>query len=92
MCLNDVLWTLNFGLPTVDSALINTDSGMWFGDIDLGEMFSNYWLDEQLRPCIGVDVLTLGSRSWDKYGNLKFIQGEWREGRWERWLPTLMGL
>ena len=48
--LNDALWTLNFFSPTINSILRNADGSTWFGDIDLGEMFLNYWLDEELRP------------------------------------------
>ena len=46
--LNKALWTPNFFLPTIDSILRNADDHTWFGDIDLGEMFLNYWLDEEL--------------------------------------------
>ena len=48
--LNAALWTPNFFLPTIDSILCNADDNTWFGDIDLSEMFLNYWLDEELRP------------------------------------------
>ena len=58
--LNAALWTPNFFLPTIDSILRNADGNTWFGDIDLGEMFLNYWLDEELRPYAGVDVSALG--------------------------------
>ena len=58
--LNDALWTPNFFLPTIDLILRNADADTWFGDIDLGEMFLNYWLDEELRPYAGVDVSALG--------------------------------
>ena len=54
--LNDSLWAPNFMLPTVDSILRNASSSTWFGDIDLGEMFLNYPLEERVRPFAGVDV------------------------------------
>jgi hypothetical protein len=54
--LNDCLWAPNFMLPTVDSILRSASSDTWFGDIDLGEMFLNYPLDERVRPYAGVDV------------------------------------
>ena len=54
--LNDSLWAPNFMLPTVDSILRNASASTWFGDIDLGEMFLNYPLDERIRPYAGVDV------------------------------------
>ena len=60
--LNAALWTHNFFLPTIDSILRNADENTWFGDINLGEMFLNYWLDKELRPYAGVDVTLLGER------------------------------
>jgi hypothetical protein len=57
--LNDALWCPSFFLPTIDSILRNADSGTWFGDIDLGEMFLNFMLDEQILPWVGVDVTEL---------------------------------
>jgi hypothetical protein len=54
--LNDSLWARNFFLPTVDSILCNASSSTWFGDIDLGEMFLNYPLDESIWPYASVDV------------------------------------
>ena len=60
--LNAVLWTPKFFLPTIDSILSNTDDETWFGDIDLGEMFLNDWLDGELRPYAGVEVSLLGNR------------------------------
>ena len=40
----------------MDSVLRNADSDTWYGDIDLGEMFLNYFLDEKLRPYARVNV------------------------------------
>ena len=75
--LNDAVWAPNFFLPTVDSILRNACSFTWFGDIDLGEMFLNYFLDEELRPYAGIDVTELEDGA---------------EGRvFEQWVRTLMG-
>ncbi len=48
---NDVLWTPNFFLPTIDLILRNVGSDFfWLGrDIDLGEMFLKFWLDDVER-------------------------------------------
>ena len=54
--LNDSLWAPNFFLPTVDSVLRKAGPNSWFGDIDLGEMFLNYPLDQRIQPYAGVDV------------------------------------
>ena len=58
--LNSVLWAPNFALSTIDSVLQNADSQTWFSDIDLGEMFLNYFLDKDLREYAGVDVRGIG--------------------------------
>ena len=65
--LNNALWAPNFFLPTIDSILRNADSGTWFGDIDLGEMFLNYFLDEELRAWAGVDVREIGGAQWERW-------------------------
>jgi hypothetical protein len=80
--LNDALWAPNFFLPTVDSILRNASSSTWFGDIDLGEMFLNYPLDENIRPFAGVDV-TNANPGEASERNLKRII--------ERWARCLMG-
>lgn len=54
--LNNAIWTPNFCLPTMDTVLANADENTYFGDIDLGEMFLNYFLDSSLQPYAGVDV------------------------------------
>ena len=65
--LNKALWAPNFFLPTIDSILRNADSGTWFGDIDLGEMFLNYFLDEELRAWAGVDVQEIGGAQLERW-------------------------
>ena len=57
--LNEALWAPNFMLPDIDSVLNNCTLNSWFGDIDLGEMFLNYFLDHKIRPYAGVDVTGL---------------------------------
>ena len=79
--LNDALWAPNFMLPTVDSILRNASSSTWFGDIDLGEMFLNYPLDERVRPYAGVDITYVENDIDDKTAQ-RII---------ERWSRCLMG-
>ena len=74
--LNAALWAPNFGLPTIDTVLRNADDGTWFGDIDLGEMFLNYFLDEELRSYCGLDLR-------EKFSDAT---------SYERWERALMGL
>ena len=65
--LNEALWAPNFSLPTIDSVLRNSNSKTWFSDIDLGEMFLNYFLDEDLRKYAGVDVREIGGKKWERW-------------------------
>ena len=65
--LNAALWAPNFALPSIDSVLRNSDSRTWFSDIDLGEMFLNYFLDEDLREYAGVDVREIGATKWERW-------------------------
>jgi hypothetical protein len=57
--LNDAIWAPNFFLPTMSSVLNNADDTTFYGDIDIGEMFLNYFLDPEIRPWAGVDVTEL---------------------------------
>ena len=84
--LNDSLWAPNFFLPTVDSILRNASADTWFGDIDLGEMFLNYPLDEDIRPYAGVDVTNADENEGDMGGN----RGNAKRVI-ERWARCLMG-
>ena len=74
--LNAAVWAPNFFLPSIDSLLMFCTSETWFADIDLGEMFLNYFMDAKLQPFSGVDVTKLfpGKRTM-----------------WFRWLRTFMG-
>lgn len=57
--LNIAVWAPNFFLPTVDSILRYACSLTWFGNIDLGVMFLNYFLDEEAQPYARVDMSEL---------------------------------
>ena len=87
--LNESIWAPNFFLPTVDSVLRNADSDTWYGDIDLGEMFLNYFLDEKLRPYAGVDVTGIRNLLLEDFKNLPKDEMRRLVMRWER---NLMGL
>ena len=49
----------------------------WFGDVDAGEMFHNYPLEERIRPYAGVDITWMDP----SIGT-----------RWERWTRMAMGM
>jgi len=87
--LNEAIWAPNFFLPTVDSVLRNSTTETWYGDIDLGEMFLNYFLDEKLRPYAGVDVSGIRELLTDEFKNLPQEDQKRLVMRWER---NLMGL
>ena len=76
--LNDCVWAPNFFLPSVDSLLMYTSTSTWFADLDLGEMFLNYFIDSKLRPYCGVDIS-------------KLAQVDEVNHKWVRWNRTLMG-
>jgi hypothetical protein len=59
--LNEAIWAPNFFLPTISSVLNNADDNTFYGDIDIGEMFLNYFLDPAIRPWAGVDLSGLDS-------------------------------
>ena len=48
--LNAAPWFHSLYLLETGSILKNVDSYTWFGDIDIGEMFLNDMLYEELRP------------------------------------------
>ena len=64
--LNSVVWAPNFYLPSVDPLLMSVSKNTWFSDMDLGEMFLNYFLDEHLRSFAGVDVSKLVKKEANK--------------------------
>ena len=89
--LNEKLWAPNFLLPTIDTALRQASVTSWFGDIDLGEMFLNFPLDEDLRPYAGVDVTQM-REELVRLGIMPEGTSE-RDGRiFVRWVRCLMGL
>jgi len=79
--LNAAVWSPSFFMPTADSLFRMIDFDTWLGNIDLGEMFLNFWLDPRIRPYAGVDISGLCTE-------------EEKDGRkvvWERWERLLMG-
>lgn len=87
--LNESIWAPNFILPTIDSVMRNASFDTWYGDIDLGEMFLNYFLDEKLRPYAGVDATALRDDLRELYRNVSTDEEKRFILRWER---NLMGL
>jgi hypothetical protein len=79
--LNDALWAPWFTLPTVESHLRVVEPGTFMADVDLGEMFLNFFLDERVRRHAGVDLT-------------KYLPDLAKPGQsvWLRWARCAMGL
>jgi hypothetical protein len=77
--LNDAVFSPNFFLPFPDSLLMWINADTWMADLDLGEMFLNYFLDKRVRGYSGVDLT-------------KFLEADEEfKNTWERWCRTFMG-
>ena len=77
--LNDAVFAPNFFLPFLDSVLMWVNVDSWLADLDLGEMFLNYFLHRSIRAYSGVDLT-------------KLMEGDEDErSKWERWTRTFMG-
>lgn len=76
--LNAAIWSPNFYLPTAATVLNNSDDTTFYGDINLGEMFLNYYLDPNLRARAGVDVTELADELGEKLrpGQQLFMRSE----------------
>ena len=96
--INDCLFAPHFGLPTILYILRSLRPGYYQADMDVGEMFPNFILGEQLRPYSGVDVTHIKTRAEDLKHHLPeplTEMPEWEKGRtrrWERWTRNWMGL
>ncbi|EJK62140.1 hypothetical protein THAOC_17263, partial [Thalassiosira oceanica] len=82
--LNDFIWAMHFGLPTMRHTLRSLLPGYYQCDGDIGEMFLNFMLHEILRELSGVDI------SHVKSGDPVFEAA--RAAAWERWCRNWMGL
>ena len=85
--LNDAVWAPHFGLPYVTHTVRSLMPGYCQCDLDVGEMFLNFLLHEELKQLSGVDVSHV--RSTDP-GDA--VWEESRGGKWERWCRNWMGL
>jgi hypothetical protein len=79
---NASVWVPNFGLPTVETLLRATSPDTWMVDLDIGDMFLNFMLDENTREMVSVDLTP-------------FFPEELHEGikvLWEFWVRCAIGL
>eukprot|EP00956_Cyclotella_meneghiniana_P004556 scaffold5607_cov45-Cyclotella_meneghiniana.AAC.4 len=95
---NDCLFYPHFGLPTINHVTRALAPSYHQADLDVGEMFLNFILGEELRPYSGVDITHLRTRQDDLQHHLPdplTAIPEWEKGRakcWERWVRNWMGL
>ena len=81
--LNSYIWATHFALPTVGSTIWAVKRGMIMSDRDIGEMFLNFMLSEEVRSFYGVDITNVRTEEeWEKH----------RSGGWEMWERKMMGL
>ena len=59
--LNKTLWAPNFFLPSATSAALLLTFGTWLADMDFGEMFHNFPMEERMRRCSGVEFESPGA-------------------------------
>ncbi len=77
--LNECVWVPSFWLPNIDSLIRALDEDSWMTNWDVGDMFLNFQLHEDIDPYTGVDLSSL-------YDNPK------EPGpRWAMWDRNFMG-
>ena len=80
--LNESLWAPWFPFPTIESMLRAVEPGTYMSDNDVGEMFLNFMLHEEVRELCGVDFTLYFPKEVN----------EERRVLWERWSRCAMGL
>jgi hypothetical protein len=85
--LNDALWSPNFYLPTARTVGNLLTLSTWMADVDFGDMFHNFPMDERLLKYSGVDVAPLVS--FLQEGNYSPSQ---TSAFWVRWNRLFMGM
>ena len=53
--LNKILWALWFSLSTVASHLRFIDTGSFMGDLDIGDCWHNFVLNESIQELVGLN-------------------------------------
>ncbi len=77
--LNESVWVPTFWLPTIDTLVRGVDRGSWMTNRDVGDMFLNYQLHEDVRLFTAVNLACL-------------YEGPDEPGpRWAVWDRNLMG-
>lgn len=82
--LNEAKWAPWFSLPTIESHLRFVSLESYLEDIDVGNMFHNFMLNEEVQQYAGIDVTPFFLEEALEGGN------SW--SLWERWVRSAMGL
>ena len=92
--LNKCLWVPWFLMPTVRSHLRAINPSYYMSDIDIGEMFLNFMMHEDLRPYCGVDFTKFypSHQAAARTGDSKKQEKETSKVNWKRWSRCCMGL
>ena len=86
--INEALDSPHFSLPVVANTLRSLLPEYHGADLDVAEMFLNWWLGVALREYSGVDITHVQTKPASE-------REEWEVGRdrpWERWVRNFMGL
>lgn len=81
--LNDAMWAPWFSLPTIEAHLRFVSHESFLGDIDVGDMFHNFMLSEEIQSYAGIDLTPF---FWEEA-----LEKE-THTLWERWVRSAMGL
>jgi hypothetical protein len=81
--LNNAMWAPWFAMPTIEGHLRFMGINTYLGDIDVGDMFLNFVLHEDVRKVAGVDLTAYCSEELVREVKKRFI--------WERWTRCGMG-
>ncbi|EJK52624.1 hypothetical protein THAOC_28082 [Thalassiosira oceanica] len=86
--LNDFIWAMHFGLPTMRHTLRSLLPGYYQCDGDIGEMFLNFMLHEMLRELSGVSIQLMTRVKLVAYGDRRVRTNPFH---WERVVFNLLG-
>ena len=90
--LNETIWSPTFLLPTIDTTLRQVGINGWMSDIDLGEMFLNFPLNNKVRKYVGVDLTEIKAALEEAGISLPSSGGKDSARLFLRWERCLMGL
>jgi hypothetical protein len=85
--LNNSLFAPHFSLPVIQLVLRSLMPGYHSADIDIGEMFLNFMLGEEVRPYSGVDVSSIKAGKADAVQASDWWTGNGDALAWEKGWP-----